>query len=111
LIGVDGCVRQRYGKGKSAVEAMRKYLAVVSQFPLYGCTKVFAHYRGIWTYGVETLLAINYDGVKLISIQEKKLAVDIYFSEIEAIVLQVAYMSVLYCEQIVYMHIGLHTPV
>jgi len=83
------CECQRYGKGKSAVEAMRKYLTVVSQFPLYGCTKIFAHYRGIWTYGVETLLAINYDGVKLISIQEKKLAVDIYFAEIEEIVLQV----------------------
>jgi len=68
---------------------MRKYLAVVSQFPLYGCTKIFAHYRGVWAYGVETLLAINYDGVKLISIQEKKLAVDIYFSEIEEIILQV----------------------
>jgi len=68
---------------------MRKYLAVVSQFPLYGCTKIFAHYRGVWAYGVETLLAINYDGIKLISIQEKKLAVDIYFSEIEEIVLEV----------------------
>ena len=86
-----GCECQRYGKGKSTTEAMRKYLTVVSQFPLYGCTKIFAHYRGVWAYGVETLLAINYDGIKLISIQEKKLAVDIYFSEIEDIVLQVGY--------------------
>ena len=82
---------QRYGKGKSAAEAMRKYLTVVSQFALYGCCKMFAHYRGVWSYGVETLLAVNYDGVKLISIQEKKLAVDICFSEIERVVLQVPY--------------------
>jgi hypothetical protein len=81
---------QRYGKNKTAAEAMRKYLAVVSQFPLYGCTKVFAHYRGVWAFGVETVIAINYDGIKLISVQEKKLAVDLYYSEIEEIQLQVS---------------------
>jgi hypothetical protein len=84
---------QRYGKNKSPTEAMRKYLAVVSQFPLYGCTKVFAHYRGVWAYGVETIIAVNYDGIKLISVQEKKLAVDIYYSEIEEILLQVIIRS------------------
>ena len=68
---------------------MRKYLAIVSQFALFGCTKVFAHYRGVWSYGVETVIAVNYDGVKLISVQEKKLAVDLSYSDIEHIHLQV----------------------
>lgn len=69
-------------------DAMRKYLTIVSQFPLYGCTKVFAHYRGVWPYGIETVLAVNYDGFKLISIQEKKIIFDLCYSEIERIMLK-----------------------
>ena len=48
---------------------MLKYLTIVSQFPLYGCTKIFAHYRGIWPYGAETVLAVDFEGIKFISIQ------------------------------------------
>ena len=66
---------------------MRKYLTIVSQFPLYGCTKVFAHYRGLWPYGIETVLAVNYDGFKLISIQDKRITFDLSYSEIEEIIL------------------------
>lgn len=70
------------------VDAMKKYLTIVSQFPLYGCTKVFAHYRGVWPYGIETVLAVNYDGFKLISIQEKKIIFDLLYSEIDELILK-----------------------
>ena len=60
----------------------------MSQFPLYGCTKIFAHYRGIWHYGVETMLAVSYNGIKFISLQEKTIVLDLYYAEIENIVLE-----------------------
>ena len=63
---------------------MIKYLIVVSQFPLYGCTKLLTHYLGSWQFGTETVLAVNFDGVKIISIQEKKIIYDLFFSEIES---------------------------
>ena len=64
---------------------MYKYLTMVSQFPLYGCTKVFAHYIGMWPYGIETVLAINYDGIKVVSMQEKKLVADLLYTEIDQV--------------------------
>lgn len=82
---------QRYGHNKTEREAKLKYLAVVSQSPLYACTKIFAHYRGVWPYGIETVLAVNYDGIKFISVQEKVIAFDFYYSEIEEIILEERY--------------------
>jgi hypothetical protein len=63
---------KRYGHKKTEREAKLKYLAMVSQSPLYACTKIFAHYRGVWPYGIETVIAVNYDGIKFISVQEKQ---------------------------------------
>ncbi|ELU17223.1 hypothetical protein CAPTEDRAFT_210514 [Capitella teleta] len=82
---------KRYGHNKTQREAKLKYLAVVSQSPLYACTKIFAHYRGVWPYGIETVLAVNYDGIKFISVQEKVIAFDFFYSEIEEIILEERY--------------------
>lgn len=79
---------QRFGKEKTSEEAQHKYLTIVSQFPLYGCTKIFAHYRGVWPYGIETILAVNFDGIKFISIQEKTIAFEFYYAEIQDIILE-----------------------
>jgi len=76
---------QRYGKDKTTTEAMTKYLTMVSQFPLYGCTKIFAHYLGTWPYGVETVLAVNYDGIKIVSLQEKKMVAELCYAEIDRV--------------------------
>ena len=79
---------QRFGKDRSPAEGKLKYLWMVSQLPLYACSKVFAHYRGLWPYGVETLLALNYDGLKLLSVHDKLLILDVYYAEIETILLK-----------------------
>ena len=51
------------------MEARLKYLQVISHLPLYGCTNIFAHYRGIWPFGAETVLAIDSNGIKFLSVQ------------------------------------------
>ena len=60
---------QLHGGEFSQSEAELKYLRIVSQSPLYGCTKIFAHYRGIWPYGAETILAVDRAGIKFISLE------------------------------------------
>ena len=70
------------------MDCKMKYLFILSQHPLYGCTKIFAHYQGMWTYGRETVLALNYDGVKFISIEDKMVTFDFYYAEIEKILLE-----------------------
>ncbi|KAK2149997.1 hypothetical protein LSH36_427g01001, partial [Paralvinella palmiformis] len=71
--------------------AQYKYLVIVSQFQLYGCTKIFAHYSGVWSYGTETILAIGYEGIQCISLQKKMLLFDYRYDDIEQIMLDELY--------------------
>ena len=68
-----------------------KYLTIVSQYTLYGCTKIFAHYRGVWPYGIETVLAFSHTGIRFVSMQEGRVVCDMYYAELETILLQERY--------------------
>lgn len=78
---------QRYGKGKTSKEAELKYIMMASQCPLYGVTYISVTYLGMWPFGEETVLAVNYDGIKFISVQQKVISYEFTYSEIELIVL------------------------
>ena len=58
---------------------------LISQFPLYGCIKFFAHYKGIWLFGVEFIIALSQSSIKLISIQEKTIVVEHKYTDLEMI--------------------------
>lgn len=64
---------------------------IVSQYTLYGCTKIFAHYRGVWPYGIETVLAFSHMGIRFVSVQEGRTICDMYYAEVENILLQERY--------------------
>ena len=76
---------QTYAKGLSAADCQVKYLALANQCLLYGCSKFYAHYKGNWEFGSEIVIAINYTGVKLISVHEKTIACDLKYDDIEMI--------------------------
>ena len=80
---------QKFGKGKGELEAKMKYLMIVSQFQLYGCTKIFAHYRGVWPYSIETVLAFSHAGIRFVSVPEGHVVCDMFYAEVESILLQV----------------------
>lgn len=64
---------------------------IVSTYTLYGCTKIFAHYRGVWPYGIETVLAFSHMGIRFVSVQEGRTICDMYYAEVENILLQERY--------------------
>ena len=78
-------VFQKYGSEKTKEEAQTRYLILISQFPLYGCIKFFAHYKGIWLFGVEFIIALSHSSIKLISIQEKTIVVEHKYTDLEMI--------------------------
>ncbi len=59
-----------------------QYLMLISQFPLYGCVKFFAHYKGLWHYGYDFIVAISYMNIKLISILEKTIVYEFGYTDI-----------------------------
>ena len=65
------CSFQRYGDSKSMLEAELYYLSIVTSFPFYGAMKFFAHYQGLWLYGIEFIIAISFSDIKFISVQVK----------------------------------------
>ena len=84
IIFAINVVLQRYAANRSVMQAKLKYLQVISHLPLYGCTKIFAHYRGIWPYGAQTVLAVDSTGIKFVSVQvsrKRRLTRDVIASD------------------------------
>jgi len=79
--------KQCYGMNASSSEAMTQYLALATEVPLYGCTKIYARYLGSSLYGVETFLAINHDGIQVITQQDARMVAQFNYDEIEQVVL------------------------
>ena len=71
--------------GRKEKDAKLRYLSLISQFPLYGCVKFFAHYKGIWAYGPDFLLAVNHTDIKFISIQQKTIICTYHYAQIESL--------------------------
>lgn len=67
------------------MEAKIRYLAIISHFPLYGCIKFFAHYRGFWQYGIEFVIAVGPSDIKFVSLQERTILCEYKYDEIELI--------------------------
>ena len=86
---VSFCFLQKYGSGKSEIEAKISYVALISHFPLYGCIKFFAHYRGFWQYGIEVILAIGPLDIKFGSLQEKSIVCEYKYTDIELILVDI----------------------
>lgn len=76
---------QKYGQGKSELEAKVWYLTCVKQFALYGCTLFPIVHKGLWPHAHDALLAINMDGVKFVRAKDKCVLHDFKYSEIESI--------------------------
>mgnify|MGYP001551623209 CR=1 FL=1 len=68
----------------SVMDSRLEYISLISQFPMYASIKFFAHYKGLWHYGIEFILAVNHLDIKLISIQEKTIACQHKYAEIES---------------------------
>ena len=67
------------------MDAKIRYITLISQFPLYGCVKFFAHYKGLWRFGVEFVLAVSHTDIKFISIEEKTIAYEYRYTDIELV--------------------------
>merc|ERR1719270_2739284 len=57
------------------------------QYPLYGSTMFSVTFRGYWSYGSNTILAINLTGVLLLKPDDKFVICEFPFNDIESILL------------------------
>ena len=65
-------VRQRYGSGKSEIQAKVWYLTAVKHYPLYGASLFRVVYKGFWSYPNSLLVAVNVAGVKFVNMKSKQ---------------------------------------
>ena len=58
---------------------------LVTQFPLYGCTKFMVDFKGVWQHGTETVFIVSLDGIKFISVLERTLTHEFSYAQIEGL--------------------------
>ena len=76
-----------YGAGKAEIVSKVWYLRCVMQYPLYGSTMFGVTFRGYWSYGNNTILAINTTGVLLLKPDDKFIICEFPYKDIESILL------------------------
>ena len=76
-----------YGGGKAEIVSKVWYLRCVMQYPLYGSTMFSVNFRGYWSYGSSTVLAINVTGVLLLKPDDKSIICEFPYNDIESILL------------------------
>ena len=76
-----------YGGGKAEIVSKVWYLRCVMQYPLYGSTMFSVNFRGYWSYGSSTVLAINVTGVLLLKPDDKSIICEFPYKDIESILL------------------------
>lgn len=63
---------QRYGTGKTELQAKVWYLTAVKHYPLYGYLLFPVCYKGFWAHPNNILLAVGVDGVKFVNAKSKQ---------------------------------------
>lgn len=63
---------QKYGSGKTEIQAKVWYLTSVKHYPLYGATFFYVHYKGFWSYPNNLILAVDLEGVKFVNQKSKQ---------------------------------------
>ena len=76
-----------YGSGKADIVSKVWYLRCVMQYPLYGSTMFSVTFRGYWSYGNNTILAVNMVGVLLLKPDDKFIISEFPYKDIESILL------------------------
>ena len=66
---------QKYGTGKSEIQAKVWYLTSVKHYPLYGSTFFPVHYKGFWSYPNSLILAVDLMGIKFVNLKNKQVSV------------------------------------
>ena len=76
---------QKYGTGKSEIEAKVWYLTAVKYYPLYGSMLFPVHYKGFWPHPNRILLAVDLNGIKFVNARTKDILADYSYSQLESV--------------------------
>jgi len=76
---------QKYGTGKSEIEAKVWYLTSVKHYPLYGSTLFNVLYKGFWPYPSNILLGIDLKGVKFVNTKTKQIMAEYDYQSLDSI--------------------------
>lgn len=76
---------QKYGTGKSEIEAKVWYLTAVKYYPLYGSMLFPVQYKGFWSHPNNVLLAVDLNGVKFVNPKTKQILAEYAYAQLESV--------------------------
>lgn len=65
---------QKYGTGKTEIQAKVWYLTSVKHYPLYGSMLYYVTYKGFWSHPNSLILAVDVGGVKFVNAKTKQVS-------------------------------------